>query len=121
MLARERFRLPDPAPPHAEPDLSLRGAITSLFDNLDRQAGSSFHKIYDKWKVIAGENAAAHSRPGRLAGDVLYVYVDSSSWMAEMTRYHADNILHNIQREFGPSTVKKVRFQVGQVAAGQSS
>ena len=111
-LERERLRLPDPAPPHPEPDLSLRGAITGLFKNLDGQTGSILQKISAKWKIIAGENVAAHSRPGRLNENILYVYVDSSVWLAEITRFHSDNILRKIQDEIGSGAVKGVRFQV---------
>ena len=111
-LARERFRLPDPAPPHPEPDLSLRPAITQLFTNLDSQTGSSVHKIQEKWKLIAGTIVAEHSCPGRLASNVLYVYVDSSVWLAEISRFHSENILRKIQSEIGADTVKSVRFQV---------
>jgi len=111
-LEKERFHLSDPAPPHPEPDLSLRGAITRLFKNLDGQTGSILQKISAKWKNMAGENVAAHSRPGRLNENILYVYVDSSVWLAEITRFHSDDILRKIQRQIGPATVKRVRFQV---------
>lgn len=112
MLARERLRLPDPKPPCPEPDLSLRGTITRLFKNLDGQTGSIVRKIFGKWKIIAGEKVAAHSCPGRLADNVLYIYVDSSVWLAEITRFHSDSILRKVQSEIGSGTVKAVRFQV---------
>lgn len=118
MLARERLRLRDPKPPSPEPDLSLRSAITLLFKNLDGQTGSILQKLSDKWKIIAGENVAAHSCPGRLAGNILYVYVDSSVWLAEITRFHSDNILRKIQSEVGSGAVKGVRFQVNPAGRG---
>jgi len=111
-LERERFRLADPTPPHPEPDLSLRPAITRLFTKMDSQTGSSINKIQAKWKMIAGENVAGHSRPGRLNENILYVYVDSSVWLAEITRFHSENILRKIQDEVGSGAVKGVRFQV---------
>lgn len=111
-IERERLRLPDRVPPHPEPDLSLRGAITSLFKNLDGQTGSILQKIVAKWKIIAGENVAAHSRPGRLNESVLYVYVDSSTWLNEIVRLHADNIKRFLKKEFGANAVKTVRYQV---------
>lgn len=119
-LARERFRLPDPAPPHPEPDLSLRSAITRLFKNLDGQTGSILQKISAKWKIIAGEKVAGHSCPGRLADNVLYVYVDSSAWLAEITRFHSERILRKIQNEIGSGPVKSVRFQVNPSQMRQS-
>jgi predicted nucleic acid-binding Zn ribbon protein len=112
MLERERLRLTDTEPPPPEPDLSLRPAITGLFKKLDTQAGSAICQIQAKWELIAGEKVANHSRPGQLAGDVLYVYVDSSAWLDEITRFHSNDILGKIKKEFGSGTVKKIRFQV---------
>lgn len=111
-LERERFRLTDPKPPPSEPDLSLRAAITQLFTRLDSQTGSAVQQIQSKWKIIAGETIAAHSCPGRLNENILYVSVDSSTWLAEITRFHSDSILRKIQKEISPGTVKGVRFQV---------
>ena len=111
MLARERLRLVDPPPPPA-PDLSLRSAIARLFTKLDSQTGSAVQQIQSKWKLIAGEMVAKHSCPGRMADNVLYVYVDSSTWLAEITRFHSDDILRKIQNEIRSVTVKGVRFQV---------
>ena len=117
-VERDRFHLADPAPPRPEPDLSLRPAITRLFIKLDSQTGSSFHRIQAKWRMIADEVVAAHSRPGRLAGNILYVYVDNSSWLAEITRFYSDNILRKIQEEIGSGAVKGLRFQVNPPVAG---
>lgn len=112
ILARERFRLTGFESQHPEPDLSLRPALARIFQKLDSQAGSSLQKIQTQWKLIAGKTVAAHSCPGRLSGDILYVYVDSSVWLAEITRFYSDDILGRIQREVGPDTVKALRFQV---------
>ena len=112
MVEKERFRLLDPLPPRPETDLSLRPAIAQLFSKLDAQAGTSIHKIQAKWKMIVGEKVAGHSCPGRLAGNVLYVYVDSSVWLDEISRFHSDNILRNVQDTIGAGAVKNVRFQV---------
>ena len=112
MLARERLRLEEFRPPAAEPDLSLRTAIADFFTKLDAQTGSNLHKIQAKWKTIAGETVAAHARPGRLDENILYVYVDSSVWLAEIKRFHSDGILRRIQKQTGPGAIKGVRFQV---------
>lgn len=112
MLARERLRLTDSKPPPAEPDLSLRPAIAQIFARLDAQSGSVMSGIQAKWNVIAGERIAAHARPDRLHENVLYVAVDSSAWLAEIKRFHADFLLQKIQDEIGRGAVKNIRFLV---------
>lgn len=119
-LERERFRLTDSAPPHPEPDLSLRSAITRFFTKLDSQSGSAVQQIQSKWKIMAGETIANHSCPARLIDNVLYIDVDSSAWLAEITRFHSDDILRKIHKEFAPDTVRGMRFQVNPSQAGQS-
>lgn len=121
MIARERLRLTDPKQPPSEPDLSLRPAIDRLFTKLDSQAVASIHKIIAKWKVMAGETVAAHSSPSRLNENILYVDVDSSTWLAEISRFHSREILRRIQKEIGADTVKGLKFQVNPPRRGQSA
>ena len=112
-VERERFRLTDPVPPPPhEPDLSLRPAISRIFQKMDNKAGSLILKISKRWSFLAGKNIASHSCPGRLDNNILYVYVDSSTWLVEIKRYHSAAVLSKIQNEFGRGTVKDVRYQV---------
>ena len=109
-LQRERFGIPDYSPPAPEPDLSIRGALAGVFRKLDAQLSSPLRLLADKWPEIAGA-AAPHSRPGRLADTVLFVYVDSSAWLAEISRLHAGAILGKVRAASG-GAVRTVRYQV---------
>lgn len=112
MLARERLRLADPVPPGPDPDLSIRDAITNIFKKLECQDISIVQQIQKKWALIAGNHIAAHSRPGKLADHVLYVYVDSSSWLNEMARFHSDDIMQEMKTRIGPGVVRSLKFLV---------
>lgn len=109
-LQRERFGIPDYCPPAPDPDLSIRGAIAGIFQKLDADLSSPLRLLVNKWPEISGE-AARHSRPGRLVGTVLHVYVDSSAWLAEISRLHAGGILERV-REASRGAVRSVRYQV---------
>ena len=58
-----------------------------------------------------GEQVAKHSRPGRMNRGVLYVYVTSAPWLAELNRMGLKPMLENVQRRFGESRVKSIRLQ----------
>jgi hypothetical protein len=111
-VERERFWLVDQAPPPPEPELSLRPEIDLFFKNLDSKAGSAMQRISGRWNDIAGAAIAAHSCPGRLVNNILYVYVDSSTWLSEIKRYHSSSVRSKTQEILGPGTVKAIRYQV---------
>ena len=112
MAERERLRLTERELPCPEPDLSIRNSITQVFKNIEEHKSSPIRKIQDQWELIAGGIVAGHSRPDRLMGDILYVFVDSSSWMQEIARFHGNDIVQQIQERIGPGLVRQARFQV---------
>lgn len=112
MAARERLRLTERELSCPEPDLSIRNSITRVFKNIEARESSPLRSIQAQWKAIAGGIVAGHSRPDRIAGDVLYVFVDSSAWMQEIVRFHGNDIVQQIQKLIGPDVVRQARFQV---------
>ena len=68
-------------------------------------------RLSDDWKEMVGGTVAAHTRPGRLDGSVLYVYVDSSVWLHELKRYGRRDMLANIRRHLGDGAgIRSLRF-----------
>ena len=102
----------DAHPPAPEPDLSLRGPLRGLFKKLDEQKSSLIQRILTQWGGLAGDMLAAHSQPARLADNVLYIYVDSSAWLNEISRFHASHVLRLLQKTFGADKIKRVNYQV---------
>jgi len=44
-----------------------------------------FIRLTRAWKNVVGERAASHSLPAWIRKDVLWVFVDGSAWMQELT------------------------------------
>ena len=112
MLARERLRLTDFRPTPPEPDLSLRPALTEIFKKLDDQKSSLIQQVQAQWGRLAGDPVADHSRPAQLIDHVLYVCVDSSAWLNEISRFHAAHIARLLQKKFGEEKIRKICYQV---------
>jgi hypothetical protein len=121
MVARERFRITDKRPPRGESEWSIKGAVTQLFKTLDERKSPLILQIQAKWSIIAGDQVARHSRPAHLDDNILYVYVDSSSWLNEIMRFYAADIRQRIQKEFGAPDIKQVRYQVNPGQARQDA
>jgi predicted nucleic acid-binding Zn ribbon protein len=69
-------------------------------------------ELQAEWATVAGAGVASHSRPGRLERGNLTVFVDSSVWLSELSRYGQKQMLANIRRRFGESRVSTLSFRL---------
>ena len=63
-----------------------------------------------EWEKALGKAVATHTRPGRLNGDELVVYVDSTVWLSELYRSRVQ-MLSNLQKAFG-KRIRTLRLQI---------
>ena len=111
-VQRERLRLDESDriyPPYMD------GRVQDIVPQLVRRLGLADtyweHTLEREWPALVGEQVAKHTRPGRMNRGVLYVYVSSAPWLAELTRMGQKQILENVQKRFGESRIKSVRLQ----------
>ncbi len=64
------------------------------------------------WPEVAGKAVAAHTRPARLEGPRLIVYVDQHVWMMELQRSGKKPLLANIWKRFGANKIKDILFRL---------
>ena len=64
------------------------------------------------WPEVAGKAVAAHTRPARLEGPRLVVYVDQHVWMMELQRSGKKPLLANIWKRFGADRVRDLLFRL---------
>jgi predicted nucleic acid-binding Zn ribbon protein len=93
----------------------MDGALGEAVPELVRKLGLADtyweHTLEREWPTLVGEQLARHTRPGRMNRGVLYVYVTSAPWLAELNRMGLKPMLENVQRRFGESRVKSIRLQ----------
>ncbi|MCK5849465.1 MAG: DUF721 domain-containing protein [Kiritimatiellae bacterium] len=66
----------------------------------------------DEWTSLVGDAVAKHTKPGRMQGKHLIVFVDSSVWLGELSRYGSKKLLSNLQERFGKNKIGSVGFQI---------
>ena len=64
------------------------------------------------WAELVGAQVAQHTRPGRIHRKMLFVFVDHSLWLNELSRYGQQKMLENIQAKFGSDKIKSIRLQL---------
>ncbi len=111
-MHRERCRIgPGPQPPRSD-EHALEDVVPELMRRVGLDARHWVDTLSEEWGTIVGAAVAAHTRPGRLDGNRLTVFVDSSAWLNELKRYGAKQMLGNLQSRFGASRIRNIRLQV---------
>lgn len=116
MVTRERFQLPDMAPPAAgngpaEPDVAIREIVNDIFKSIDvRRQPALLDQIREAWHELAGPGAATHARPGYLDRQTLVIFVDSAVWLNELARYERARLLGALQGRFGADRIQNLRL-----------
>ena len=112
-MQRERLRLdgmwPEKGLKEAEP---IGQGMDSLMKKLGMSSGYNFEQIAEQWAEIVGCDVAAHCRPGAVERGALIVFVDSSSWLNELSRYGKKQMLDNVQKQLGSDKIKSVVLRI---------
>ncbi len=123
-LERERAQIGDAVQPLAFRDAEpIADVVTGVMMRLQGPEASRLTALAQGWVALAGNAVAAHSRPGRLDGRRLTVYVDSSTWLSELERTWKRTLLERVQAKLGPGVVQSLLFRIdpGERAGNRSS
>lgn len=91
---------------------TLGDVLARLIPKLRLQESLWTQDLAQEWPTLVGVAVAAHARPGRVTGNVLTVYVDSSAWLNELARFGHRQMLANIRKRFGPGRIAELRFRL---------
>ena len=112
-VEKERHHLNDAAPPDARQDpTNIAGFLAQAMKKLGLEGDHWLDVLQAEWPKIVGEAVAKHTHPGRFEKRRLTVFVDSSTWLNELSRYGQKAMLANIQKRFGKGRIGSVYFQL---------
>ncbi|MBT3194294.1 MAG: DUF721 domain-containing protein [Verrucomicrobia bacterium] len=101
-----------PQPPTQSEGDAIGKALPRLMKGLGLDSEHWVETLSDEWVAIVGAAVGKHTRPGRLDGCQLSVFVDSSVWLNELKRYGLKQMLQNLQARFGASRIRNLRLQL---------
>ena len=90
----------------------IQDVVTRIMKTLGADADLWTQRLADAWTDVAGQDVARHSRPGLLENGVLTVYVDSSVWLSEISRYGRNALLDNLRRRFSRARIREIRVRL---------
>ncbi|MFU8781147.1 MAG: DUF721 domain-containing protein [Kiritimatiellia bacterium] len=113
MIERERCGIPAGTPPPAELVCAdMEAGVQDVFANLGLTEVAWTAQLVEEWAGIVGAQLALHTRPGRMNGNKLVVYVDSSVWLHELNRYGLKGMYEKVQQHCGRSKVGGIQLQL---------
>lgn len=99
---------------------STDSLIPALFASFGLSAKLDEHRLMAEWSQLVGPQIAAHTVPREVRGRTLWVVVDSSTWLHELTLLKP-LLLAKIAPRAGKADVRDVRFVIGEVSAPKSA
>jgi predicted nucleic acid-binding Zn ribbon protein len=110
---RERGRIQDYfQPPRRTDGKAVKSGVSSLMKGIGLDEEHWIATLSSEWQQIVGSGVGRHTKPGRISGTTLYVFVDSSVWLNELKRYGQKEMLHNLQLRFGTNRIRNLSIQL---------
>ena len=110
---RERSRIQDYyQPPRRTDGKKVADGVSYLMKGLGLDEQHWIATLSSEWQEIVGSAVGKHTKPGRISGTTLYVFVDSSVWLNELKRYGQKEMLLNLQSRFGANRIRNLSIQI---------
>ena len=111
-IDRERFQLEYGYPGCSYPDHDFGRLIARRLKDTPVADDLWLRHLEEQWLDVIGGQIAGHARPGPMQGATLTIYVTSSAWLSELSRFGKTRLLANLQKKFGRDRIRSVRIQL---------
>jgi len=78
-----------------------------------KRARSRNKSLREKWKKAVGETISSHTEVKMVKSGVLYVEVDSATWLHHVSTFKKEELLASMQNEFKRGYISEIKFRVG--------
>ena len=77
-----------------------------------KKAGKLNKNLREKWKKVAGKVVSEHTEVAMVKSGMLYIDVDSATWLHHISSFKKEELLASIQNEFKRGYISDIRFRV---------
>ncbi len=92
----------------------LEGVLKNIIQDIGKKDRFTQEEIVDIWNTAVGKRAAKHSNPVSLKKTELFVTVDGSGWLYELTTKKRE-ILKKLEGKLKGKSLKSIRFRIGEI------
>ncbi len=98
---------------------SVASVLAGLAHRLGLESKLLETRLHRQWSEIVGQQIAAHTRPDQIRFKKLYVYVQHSVWLQQLT-YLKPDLLAKINATAGESLVSDLVLRIGDFGSDSS-
>ena len=112
-IERERSQIRSlyPDPPAADP-ATIGDVVSDIIRQFDGACESWLTELAMAWGKVVGDPVAQHTRLGTFESACLTVYVDSSVWLNELSRFGTGQMMDNLRQHLGDDRIQKIRLRL---------
>jgi predicted nucleic acid-binding Zn ribbon protein len=99
-------------------DVKKLGDLVQKAAKIVKAKSKANKSISVKWTEIAGQDILEHTDVKGLKKGVLYVRVDSATWLHYITAFKKEELLRSIQNEYKQKFISDIRFYIGSLEGG---
>ncbi|MFQ5963064.1 MAG: DUF721 domain-containing protein [Candidatus Scalinduaceae bacterium] len=93
-------------------DVKKLGEILSKTVKTVKKKARESNGIRKFWTVMVSQDISEHTEVGRIKGDILYVKVDSATWLHYIAAFKKKELLKSIQDGYKRKFISDIRFFV---------
>ena len=93
----------------------LKSLLQSIVSGMEGAPLQEQLRIRDMWEAVVGPHIAKKASPEGVKNGILFVSVESSVWMQELT-FMKQQILERLTQSCESSGVKDIRFKLGKIS-----
>lgn len=94
---------------------ALGDIVTGVLKDLGGKGRLTEEDMCEAWRRSAGDRAAKHSRPVSLRGGTIFINVDRSSWLHELT-VRKKELVVSLGETVQGKKIRDIRFRIGEIA-----
>ena len=93
----------------------ISDVLSGIIETLSKKENDSPADIGTVWRETVGETIARHTKPYRIRKNVLYVAVDSATWVYELSQKYKAALLQKLNEQKMNGTLEDIYFRVGDI------
>jgi predicted nucleic acid-binding Zn ribbon protein len=94
------------------------GDLVQKVARIAKAKSKTNRRLSVKWAEIADRDILEHTDVKGLKKGVLYVKVDSATWLHYITAFKKEELLRSIQNEYKQRFISDIRFYIGNLGGG---
>ncbi len=89
--------------------------LKRAFENLGMEKRLKEGRVLGAWDKLVGEQIAKHAQPMGIKRKKLFVRVDNSNWVYQLTLHHKTDILDKLNQEAEEPLIRDIHFKLGKL------